>query len=162
MISLCCSWFGYSLAAAHRREENTLRQLISALEYMQCELQFHLTSLPELCIQVGKYCKKGCVSSYFYELAKELNAQILPEPQSCCQAALEKTKGIPQASYDCLETLGKGLGKFDLDGEVLGLESVRIKCREKLEGLCARKDEQRRSYQTLGICAGAALVILLI
>ena len=49
LIIAGCDGVGFSMAAAHRREESALRQLIGALDYMGCELQYHLTPLPELC-----------------------------------------------------------------------------------------------------------------
>ncbi len=162
LIAVCCGWFGFSMAAAHRTEERLLRQLISALDYMQCELQYKLTALPQLCKQVSGFCKKGPICQFFLNLSGELEQQIAAEAQPCVEAALARTKNLPLSCQKSIQELGKSLGQFDLDGQVLGLEAMRNQCRETLAQLCLGKDEQRRSYQTLGLCAGAALVILLI
>ena len=47
-------------------------------------------------------------------------------------------------------------------GQLLGLEEQRRRCNAELEKLNAGKEDRLRSYQTLGLCAGAALVILFI
>ena len=49
LVILGCGGFGFSLAAAHRREEVHLRQLMDSLQYLHCELEYHLTPLPVLC-----------------------------------------------------------------------------------------------------------------
>ena len=43
-----CGSVGFKISANHRKEEKALRQLIGILDYMECELQYRLTPLPEL------------------------------------------------------------------------------------------------------------------
>lgn len=160
MIVLCCGWFGFSMAGAHRREEEQLRQLIGALDYMHCELQYKQTPLPELCRQAAACCHKGTIQSFFQELGSQLQAQTQPTPNACVKAILGRSKRFPQLCQSALEALGASLGQFDLEGQLNSLEAVRTSSREKLAQHCLGKEAQRRSYQTLGICAGAALVIL--
>ena len=58
LLVICgCGGMGFSIAAASKREEAALRQLIGALDFMECELQYHLTPLPELCRQAGRETK---------------------------------------------------------------------------------------------------------
>ena len=54
------------------------------------------------------------------------------------------------------------IGRFDLEGQLQGLESVRVYCRDQLDNLAKDRDVRLRSYQTLGLCAGAALAILFV
>ena len=49
MIIAGCGGYGFSLAARYRQQERTLSELINALERMECELQYRMTPLPELC-----------------------------------------------------------------------------------------------------------------
>jgi stage III sporulation protein AB len=147
------------MAAAHRRAENALRQLIGALDYMGCELQYHLTPLPDLCraaaIQSG-----GCIRSVLQCLSEELESQIAPDVVSCMNAAIAKTSKLPRQVKKNLEVLGSSLGRFDLQGQLKGLEAARHQCRRDLDELSKDRDVRLRSYQTLGLCAGSALAIL--
>lgn len=156
-----CGGVGFTMAAAYKREEWTLRSLISALDYMSCELQFRLTPLPNLCRQAGKECR-GAVGKVLTDLAMELENQISPDAGSCMYAALSRTENIPKATEAALRMLGTGLGRFDLQGQLSGLEQVRSHCRRELDGLLQNRDQRIRSYQTLGVCAGAALAILFV
>lgn len=161
LIIAACGGCGFKIAAAHIKEERTLRQLIAALDYMECELQFRLTPLPTLCHQAAAQ-SSGALQRVFLTLAKELEDQISPDVERCMTAALLQSKDIPRITYEALDTLGKSLGRFDLDGQLKGLEAVRQDCRRNLEELCQNRNVRLRSYQTLGLCAGAAMAILLI
>ena len=159
MIIAGCGGVGFSMAAAHRREEQALRQLIRALDYMGCELQYRLTPLPDLCRCAASECQ-GSVGQALINLALELEAQVSPDAGSCMNAALSKTKGLPQRVRKNLQLLGTSLGQFDLQGQLTGLEAARKQCRRELEELSRNRDVRLRSYQTLGLCAGCAMAIL--
>lgn len=161
MVILGCGSFGFKLAANHLREEKTLRQLIAVLDYMECELQYRLTPLPVLCRQAAAE-STGPLCQVFLFLALELEDQISPDVERCMTAALHKAKDIPILTQTGLLLLGRSLGRFDLDGQIKGLEAVRQECRRNLDNLNQNRDIRLRSYQTLGLCAGAAIVILFI
>lgn len=162
IIMLCCGWFGISLASGHKREENHLRQLLSALEYMQCELQYRLTPLPELCLKTANSTGNGPIRHFFLVLSQELSQQISAQVLPCVNAALDKTQGLSKTVQACIAYIGQSLGTFDYDGQISALRSSATFCRECLDKHCEGKEDQRRSYQTLAVCAGAALVIILV
>lgn len=159
LILFGCGGVGFSMASAYRREENELRQLLSALDYMQCELQYRLTPLPELCRQAAGITRSN-VKTLFSTLAQELEDQISPDVMHCMNAAIAKNKELSDKAATVAANLGRTLGRFDLNGQLLGLESARQDCRHALEKLSANRETRLQSYQTLGICAGAAMAIL--
>lgn len=159
LIIAGCGGVGFSMAAAHRREEKALWQLIGVLNYMGCELQYHLTPLPELCRCAAEQTV-GNIRQLFQNLASELEGQIAPDATACMNAAIAKTSRLPQQARKNLLMLGTSLGRFDLQGQLKGLEAARQQCRRDLDGLTRDRDVRLRSYQTLGLCAGSALAIL--
>ena len=161
LILIGCGGYGFALSAAHRHEERVLRQLLTALDYMQCELQYHMTPLPDLCAQVGRD-NKNKVGQLFMALSHELERNITPDVCSCMDAALLCVPDLPRRVVDAFGLLGSSLGRFDAQGQIRGMESVRSFCRSELEGLALNRDSRLRSYQTLGICTGAALAILFV
>lgn len=161
LIIASCALVGYSMAAGYRREEKALQQLIGALDFMACELQYRLTPLPELCRQAGAE-KTGCIGKVLTELAVQLEGRLQPDVAGCMKAALDTSRDLPDKAKDALYLLGQNLGRFDVDGQIKGLESVRAHCRREAEKLALGRDNRLRSYQTLGICAGAALAILFV
>ena len=161
LVILGCGGVGFSMAATYRREERILRTLIRGLDYMTCELQFRLPSLPQLSRQTGAECG-GVMGQAMTTLAEVLESQTCPDVESCMCAALDQVKDVPSSARDALELLGKSLGRFDLDGQLQGLEQVRAHCRRGLSELENGRDQRIRGYQTLGVCTGAALAILLV
>ena len=156
-----CGGVGFTMAASYKREERCLRAFVRALDYMTCELQFRLTPLPDLCRTAGKECG-GPAGHALMALSAELESQISPDADSCMYAALSKLDNLPTTTVEALRLLGKSLGRFDLNGQLQGIEQVRDHCRRELSRLEAGRDQRIRGYQTLGVCAGAALAILFV
>lgn len=161
LIISACGLFGFSTAASFRKEERALQQLIGALDLMQCELQYRLTPLPDLCRQAG-FEQTGCIGSMLINLARELESQISPDVESCMNAALYTSGTLPKRVEKAFRIMGTSFGRFDIEGQVKGLEAVRSFCRGELEAMSVNRDSRLRSYQTLGLCAGAALAILFV
>ena len=80
----------------------------------------------------------------------------------CVNVVLENFSSISPIVKDQLLTLGNSIGRFDVDGQVKGMESVRHECERNLQLLQDNRENRLRNYQTLGLCAGAALAILLV
>lgn len=151
---------GFSLASEQRKDLRYLRMLLRVLNYISCELQFRLPPLQELCLGASRECS-GVLRSVLEELSQELERQVLP----CVSDHMEQVlsgKAMPALTYQCLLQLGTSLGRFDLGGQLKGIEAVRITCKTFLQELEQNKDTRLRNYQTLSICAGAALAIILI
>lgn len=161
LVIVGCGGFGIRIAANHIYQEKTLRQLVALLDYMECELQYRLTPLPDLCRQAAGQAK-GVLRITFLELAHELEDQISPDVGKCVEAVLDKVKDIPKYTHEGLYVLGQSLGRFDIEGQLKGLDAVRQECRRNLLTLTENKEVRLRSYQTLGLCAGAAIAILFI
>ena len=161
LIMASCSGCGFAIAAGKRREEQLLYQLIGILQFLEADLQYRLTPLPELCrLAAGE--TRGILRTVFLNLYRELKWQKLPDAGSCMYAAIQRSGEIPQTVRRLLVQLGHTLGRFDLPGQLQGIQSVRKRSEETLDAIRKNRDERLRSYQTLGICAGAALAIILI
>lgn len=160
LIIAGCGGFGFSLAAAHRWEEKNLHCVMRILDFMASELHFRSTPLPELCRSASDLCRNS-VGQVFSCLADELKRCQSSDVQSCMDNVLEGT-GLPPKTGEILRQLGDSLGRFDLEGQLNGLNECRNSCRSQLEELAENRDSRLRNYQTLSLCTGAALAILLI
>ncbi len=159
ILTLCgCSWFGCSLAAGVRRETRLLRSLLSVLRFMECQLRYQLTPLPELCRMAGGW---GVLGSVFQNLASELEEAMAPDVRTCMAAAIRRSGQVPPKVRSLLMLLGETLGRFDLAGQLQELEAIRRDCEGQLQAISKNQETRLRSYTTLGLCAGAAAVILL-
>lgn len=160
IVAGCCGC-GCSIAAAAKREERLIRQLQRLLLFMESELEYRLTPLPELCAMTAEEAG-GVLRNIFRSLSVELTRQYAPSAASCMGEVLQQTSHLPGRIRKHLAYLGRSLGRFDLTGQLSGIRAVEQACRDDLERLHTNWDVRLRSYRTLGICAGAALVILFI
>lgn len=158
LIITGCGGFGFLMASAYRAEERSLEALCRALEYMSCELAYRMTPLPQLCRNTANLLT-GKLKDTFLLLAQELDQQVSPDAVSCMRA-VQASVNLPDSVQDILTQLGNSLGSFDLSGQLRGIESCLKNAQSKLRYLSDHRQNRLRSYQTLGLCAGAALAIL--
>ncbi len=161
LIIAGCGGLGFLMAWNYNRELAFLRQLMRALEYMQSDLEYRLTPLPELSRKTAVILT-GRLQAVFASFAEELESQIAPDAAFCMTAALAKVRDLPKKTTEYLEMLGGLLGQFDLQGQLRGLSSLQECCASCYAQLETSRPQRIRSYQTLGLCAGAALAILFI
>lgn len=161
LVMTGCGGFGFAMAASHRREERNLSQLIRALEYMRCDLTCRMTPLPQLCRHASRSAD-GVISAVLELLARELEMQLAPDARACMASALSQIAVLSPALAGLLGELGATLGEFDLPGQLRGIDMTIESARRELEALSENRTHRLRSYQTLGLCAGAALAILFI
>lgn len=160
VITGCGGW-GFLVAAQHMQKIRLLKSLSGAIAYMECELQYRSTALPVLCEITGKQMN-GKIRQLLLAMSAELEAQVAPNAEQCMIHAMEKCGEIPKPIDQLCRELGSSLGKFDLYGQLRGLESVRMECDHYLTQMQSNQEIRIRSYQTLGLCAGAAMAILFI
>lgn len=159
LIVMGCGGFGFSIAAEYIREQQRLSRLSRALGVMEWELQYRLTPLPELCRMAGREAG-GTVGAVFCALASQLDQSSQPEVSGCMQKALSEVPELSPALRLLLKQLGRSLGRFDLSGQIQGLQAVRAAVRQALDALERERASRLKCYRTLGLCTGAALVIL--
>lgn len=156
-----CGGFGFSVAREAIRQEKLLRQLLDNLDYMESELRCRLTALPEL-FQLCAMRSGGCLKRLFLDIAAELDKRSEPQVEMCLRKALDGQSAIPGRVRKRIYQLGKNLGRFDLEGQLRGIENAREGCKRELRELERDRQQRLRSYRTLGLCAGAALAVLLL
>ena len=161
LVIACCGGLGLKMAGIYRREITTLQGLEMVLLQMSSELQYRLTPLPTLCSLAAKSCS-GTLSNALETFSYELDTQVSPDTGQCMAATLSRYPNLPPISKDLLQQFGNTAGRFDLEGQLTGIAYLHQECTRNLSELRKNRDARLRNYQTLGLCAGAALVILFI
>lgn len=156
-----CGSCGFIMASQYVSSIRLYRHLVAVLNYMQCELSYRSTPLPHLCRQAGMQVS-GKINAIFSQIADELDSQLLPDVSCCVSSVLNRMDSIDNELRMILLDLSNSLGKFDVSGQLKALERSKDQCMEKLGQLQRGKETRVRSYQTLGLCAGAAIAILFV
>jgi stage III sporulation protein AB len=151
--------FGRILSTNHKKTAALMRQLITAFAFMECELSYRLTSLPDLLRRAVD--EDGVLKRFFLGLAEELEGQISPNVSCCVEATLASVPELPEMVKTILRRFGNNAGCFDLESQIQGIASVREDCAATLAAFTRDQETRLRNYQSLAICAGAAVAILL-
>ena len=162
LLVVCgCGWVGFQMAIRCRQEEISLRKLHRILVYMECEIQYSLLPLPDLCENAGKLAG-GTLKKILHELTLQMEQQVLPDARSCMRAVLDRYPDLHQSIRRIMLQMGQTFGEFDMPGQIRELQALQQMCQKEGERLSQDRDERIRSYQTLGLCTGLALAIILI
>lgn len=159
LIVASCGAVGIKMSMAYIKQERQLDQLLTSMHYIKCELQYRLTPLSQVVYRCTEQTT-GAIRGFYQNLQKELDMQDSPNAQYCMRSALAKSVDLFPSTVSVLRRLGETLGAFDLDGQLIGIEEASNFCRENIDTFKKNRRDRIRNYQTLGLCAGAALVIL--
>ncbi len=138
-----------------------MKQMITVMDYMEWELQLRHTALPGLCRIAGEKTT-GVLKKIFSSLAQELEAGAAADSDACMRSVLKIHDKLPAGVTEAMELFGSSMGMFDLESQIQGLKAVKQECHRQLAVHQNGQEERIRSYQTLGVCAGAGIAILLI
>lgn len=160
LLIICgCGGVGTMMCRRYRRLERALEALRDGMEWMVLELGERMPPLNRLCRDASAV-SGGTVGAVFARLADELERQAIADASACMAAALRASADLPPLIERHFVELGKGLGCFDLPGQMAQLEAQIGRCKRDLEQLGRNRGLRLRNYQTLAICAGVALAVL--
>ena len=160
-IFTACTSVGFSIAFKQIREIKMLEQWIRIAHRIEKEIGYYGKSIPDV-FRMISYEEKGELAQVFLRTAIEMENQIYPDASQCLSIAVAKTERLPGSILELLDFLGNELGKYNLDEQLKGIAQISTIAMEKRNQLCKDRVKRIRGYQTLGLCAGAALVILFI
>ena len=161
LIVAGCGGFGHALSGLFRKERRLLQGLVSALTFLECQLRYQLTPLPELC-RLAARTSGGTLEEVFLNFSRELDWQSAPDPESCMAEAIRKSHSLPLRVKQLLCQLSTSLGRFDLPGQLQEFSQLRQLCQQELDQLSRTLEPRMKTCKTLAFSAGAAAAILLI
>lgn len=161
MILAGCGGWGCLLASGYQRQEKLLRRLAAILRSMRWELRYRLTAMPDLCRLASKDAS-GELRLLFQDLAREMDHHRQPDAERCMLSVLSRHDSLPPKIKRLLRQLGRILGRFDLEGQLEGLECVLRECETEQKDMKQDLQIRLKSSRTLALCAGVALVILFV
>ena len=163
LVTLSASLVGFGFARGVRRQCAQLEGLLWALDFMQSELSSRLTPLPQLFSALSA-CRQKDVALFF-----EAAGRALSVPPGCTvpvsfKRGFQASPGLSpgQEAVQTLYGLSMGLGRFDLESQLAAIERAKGSITSVLLQLQAQKRARCRSYETIGICAGLALAVILL
>lgn len=154
---------GFRVALALRRRCELLRRLMAALQLMKNEIAFCGTPLPQTFALMAASCD-GALEQLFSHIAKDMDKRRWLTPLAAMQQALPTVPELPKGdrvSLILLELAGK-LGRYDLESQRQGIDMALAQLEEECRTAERERSVKGKTYETLGVCAGLAVAILLL
>ncbi|MGE5474131.1 MAG: stage III sporulation protein AB [Ignavibacteriales bacterium] len=162
IVFSACALIGFFLASTKYERVKELRRFIQALNMLETEIRFALSTLPEAFIKISLLIDEK--TSKVFSLAAENMQENRMNAFLAWKFALEEKKvlfSLNNEDFSILESLGGSLGNADAENQVKNIKLVveRLKSQE-------RKAEEERAkngklLKNMGIFAGLTLVIIL-
>lgn len=164
MIITVGTAIGFGLARQLSERPRQIRQIIGCIAALKSYISYVATPLPEALLNCAKGTE-GPIAEFFKRLANTLEENGWMTPQEAITQALIDGKGqltLENPEREILSVLGANLGGTGREDQQEYLNMV-LKQLEHVEKEAVKQREQNaRMYRYLGICAGLAVVILLI
>ena len=119
---------GIMYTLEHYRTVRMIRQLISAIEYMERELRYRQLPVPELLLNTADYCG-GIIKPLFTRLSERICSWQDCDIAASMNTILQSFKTFPEVVAELCRGLGKCMGHFDLRGQLEGFDGMLSECR---------------------------------
>lgn len=161
LILISSAAIGFIISAYRRYEIHLLKDLLFSINYIKCELSYKCTALPDLFTNAANITG-GTISKLLSDIALGLERKIASDSEKVVLTILKDYPDIPESIKYTIIDFSKTLGNFGLEGQLEELSVLQSHCAQLLDRKAKDREKYVRCYETLGICCGAALVILLI
>lgn len=150
---------GLRIGSALKKKCTHLQELLNALELFKNELLFSHKPLPKVCADLAESFQEG-VGRMF------ANISLLMEENRWMsfKTAMERALGTypDELPSEILLEFAGNMGKYDLDAQVRGIELASSRIRQILDVMENERGTKSKTYKTLSICAGIAIIILFV
>jgi len=150
---------GVRISLSLRKRCELLRQLLQALAVLRSEIAFCGTPLPQAFALMAVQCS-GTLETIFSSAAKQMDRQRWMTPLQAMELAIAESRETFLAPI--LRELFAQLGRYDLEAQVRAVDGAQSRTKTLLSQLEQERNRKTGTYETLGICAGIAVAILLL
>lgn len=158
-IVLSAGSVGFRIGVILKNRCHYLMELIKMLQILENEISFGGTPLPQAFALVAQTAE-GEVKKIFSHLSVQMENCRWISPKTAMEGAL---KGNQETVADSiLLELAEKIGKYDLDTQISSIRIAQAQVQQMLNDLEQERKVKSKTYQTLSICAGLAVAILLI
>lgn len=158
-ILLSAASVGLRISAALKKRCKDVSRFLSSLSVLEYEISFLRTPLPQA-FEKASQIAVGDLQSVYRSVSQQMKNSRWLSPRSAVENSLNE---FPNELFgEILLELSDMIGKYDLQAQLNGIETAKLQTSELLSGLEQERSLRSKTYKTLSICAGLALVILLL
>ncbi len=153
---------GFYMAGNVRKTQRIYRDALRATAYMKSEIECYLTPLHDIYGQLARILPKP-LASLFFALHEQARRSLGLLPAVHFSRARQQQKNrLPHELGQILAEMFDLLGRQDAVAQIRAITLAEERLNEALGRVSSEKKERCHAYETIGICAGIALVIILV
>jgi stage III sporulation protein AB len=150
---------GMKIANSYKARAYNLKQIKKGLKILETKISYTNEELPDLFLDISKKVA-GDVCRLFFDAGQNMELEFAGE---AWEKSVDSTNlALTTDDKEALKSLGKLLGKTDIEGQLSQLALVNNFLDEQIKEATEAKDKNVNMYKKLGIIVGLAVVIVLI
>lgn len=162
MILCASSAVGIRMAGEVRKSLKLYQSLIAGLRQMESEIAYRSLPLGELLASQSEQFPPP-LKEVFADASRRIGLSPgVPFGIHMRRAVQTVSDRLPSAMAEILCDLSDQMGREDPAAQTAALEAAADRANRELEEIRRGKKERCRNYETIGVCAGLALAVILI
>ncbi len=160
LIVVCTTSLGLSMAKTLWNRVQELEAAFSALTALEGELRYTLAPPDEAVMRLES--RESLAKAAFLPACASFCRQGMPFPKAWLRAVSEATGDMHPDDLDILSSLSDVLGQCDIQSQLTQLAGARERLGVQLEQARAKAASHAKLYRTMGVLAGAFIVVVLV
>ncbi len=159
LIFLSSTYIGMIISSKYKNRVNDLKELKSILNIMNTKIRYTYEPIGEICEEISQMNETN-VGKLFGQVSTNLKEKPITEAWNC--AIDTYGNNFSKEDKHIIKTLGKMLGKTDIDGQVSEIEQANEFLHVQIEKAEKERQKNEKLYKSLGMVIGIAIIIILV
>lgn len=152
---------GILISKKYSNRVKILKDLRNALNIFEVKINFSYETIPEIFKEISEKIK-GTAGKIFGDTVKNINDENMIAGEAWEKSLENNGEALKQEDVNCLKSLGKLLGKTDVEGQISQIKLVSTFLEKQINDANEARGKNEKMYQKLGAIVGLIIVIVLI
>ena len=152
---------GILISKKYSNRVKVLKDLKNALNIFEIKIKFSFEEIPEIFNEISEKMP-GVAGKFFSDTVKLINEKNILAGEAWEESVDINGKELKEEDKKSIKTLGKLLGKTDIEGQVNQIKLVIEFLETQIDEATEEKNKNEKMYQKLGPIIGLIFVIVLI
>ena len=152
---------GILISKRYSNRVQILNDLKNALNIFEVKINYSFETIPEIFKEISEKFN-GSVGKLFAETVNNIENKNLIAGDAWEKAIDNNKDCLKKEDINCIKTLGKMLGKTDIEGQINQIELAQTFLEKQINEALHEKDKNEKMYKKLGAIVGLIIVIVLL
>jgi len=152
---------GILISKRYSKRVDILKQLKNGLNMFEVKIEFSFETISDIFSEIAEKLDDS-VGKIFSDTVKNMNEKGMYAGKAWEKSIDMNCENLKKEDIICIKSLGKMLGKTDVDGQISQIKLVSNFLDKQISEACEDKNKNEKMYQKLGAIIGAVIVIVLI